>query len=70
MTKFEQVGINNLMTTTNRSELQKGFDWSCVCCCTKGIRIDCDRCAIAYNYRLLMAYFADKERHNTKLLKG
>jgi hypothetical protein len=71
MTKFEQVGINNMMSTTNKLELQKGFNWSCHCCCTKGLRISCSRCAIAYNYNLLMAYFADKERpNNTKLLEG
>lgn len=70
MTKFEQIGVNNLMSTTNKFDLQKGFNWSCNCCCTKGLRINCDRCAIAYNYKLLMAYYADKERpNNTKLLE-
>lgn len=44
MTKFEQVGINS-------------FNISCNICCCKGMRIDCDRCAISEAHSLVMACF-------------
>ena len=62
MTKFETVGINNLMNATNKETLINRFSWSCNCCCAKGMRIECDRCAIAYNYNILMAIFEDKTK--------
>lgn len=59
--KFERIGINRLYDTTNTKEAHKSFTKSCECCSAMGRHSDCNRCAIAYTYNLLTAYFTDKE---------
>ena len=61
MTKFERIGINHQYAAINKTEAQKSFSYSCKCCCDKGMRLDCDRCAISHVHSLVMAYFDDKE---------
>lgn len=62
MTKFEQIGINHQYDAKCKIEANKAFENSCKCCCQKGMRIDCDRCAIAHTHELIIAYFDDKEK--------
>ena len=62
MTKFEQIGINSQYDATTKEEANKAFKWSCDACCNKGMRLDCDKCAIAYTHKLVIAYFDDAER--------
>lgn len=57
MTKFEQVGINFQYDASTKEQAIKSFNISCNICCCKGMRIDCDRCAIAETHSLIMAYF-------------
>lgn len=57
MTKFEQVGVSFQNEATNKLEARKSFSYSCRCCCERGMRIDCDRCAIATTYRMTIAAF-------------
>lgn len=45
MTKFEQRGIQFQYDASNKEQAQKSFAYSCDCCCTKGMRIECDHCA-------------------------
>lgn len=59
MTKFEQIGINYQYDARSIEEANKSFQHSCNCCCNKGIRIDCDKCAIAHTHALIVAYFND-----------
>lgn len=61
MTKFEQVGVNYQYDATSIKEANKSFEYSCNCCCSKGIRLSCDKCAIAHTHALIVAYFNDKE---------
>lgn len=61
MTHFEQVGVNYQHDAQNKNQALKSFMYSCNCCCTKGKRIDCDRCAIATAHNHIMAYFTDQE---------
>lgn len=62
MTKFEQVGINFQYDASTKEQAIKSFNISCNICCCKGVRIDCDRCAIAEVHSLIMACFdAGKE---------
>lgn len=56
MTKFEQIGVNRQYDSTNKS-----FNHSCNCCCNKGMRIECDKCSIAYVHNLIIAYFDDNK---------
>lgn len=62
MTKFERIGVNFQYDASNKEEANKSFMYSCNCCCQKGMRIDCDRCAIAHTHSLVVAYFEDKNK--------
>ena len=62
MTKFEQIGINYQYDANNIHEAKKAFSYSCQCCCAKGIRLNCNRCAISNTHNLIVAYFNDKNR--------
>lgn len=57
MTKFERIGVNYQNEAESKKQAQKSFAYSCNCCCTKGIRIDCDKCAIAKAHHLTIACF-------------
>lgn len=59
MTKFEQVGINYQYDATSAREANKSFQYSCDCCCHKGMHLDCDHCAISHVHSLVVAYFND-----------
>ena len=61
MIKFEQIGVNFQYNATSLQEANKFFKYSCDCCCNKGIKLECDRCAIAHAHSLVVAYFADKK---------
>jgi hypothetical protein len=61
MTKFEQIGINIQLDSISKEDALKRFTRSCLLCCHKGMRINCDHCAIATTHRQLLAIFADKE---------
>ena len=61
MTKFEQVGANYQYTANSKEEAGRSFRYSCRCCCERGMRIECDRCAIAVAHDLVIAAFDSKE---------
>lgn len=65
MTKFEQVGINRLYLATDKANLNRTFNHSCLCCCYKGMHIDCDRCAISLTHSMLVAIL-DSKKGNQK----
>ena len=60
MLKFEQVGINLLNQQTTIEEIEKTFSYSCNCCCNRGIKLDCDRCAINVHKQLIVAILNNK----------
>lgn len=61
MTKFEQVGVNMQYDAPTKEMAQKRFSRSCECCCSKGLHIECDRCAIAIVNQLVIAGFETME---------
>ena len=61
MTTFETVGVNYQYEANSIYEANKAFQYSCTCCCSKGINTPCDRCAIAYTHDLICTYFDDKK---------
>lgn len=61
MTKFEQVGINYQHNANSIEQAKRSFEYSCNCCCTKGMHIECDRCCIATVHSMVVAILADKE---------
>lgn len=62
MTKFESIGVTYQYEASNIHEANKSFLHSCNCCCAKGMRIDCDKCAIAHTHALIVAYFDDNRK--------
>jgi hypothetical protein len=61
MTKFEQVGVNYQNDAESKEQANRSFRYSCECCCTRGLRIECDRCAIAVAHNLTIAAFENKK---------
>ena len=62
MIKFERIGVNFQYEADSLSEANRLFEYSCECCCTKGVHLDCDRCAIAHAHAHVAAYFNDKAK--------
>ena len=57
MTKFEQIGVNYQYDAVTKEQALRSFQYSCNCCCYRGMRIDCDHCAIAQTHHLVIAAF-------------
>lgn len=62
MTKFEQIGINYQNSADTKEQANRSFHYSCECCCTRGLHIECDRCAIAVAHNLTIAAFESTSR--------
>lgn len=61
MTKFEQVGVNYQNDAKSKEQANRSFRYSCECCCTRGMHIECDRCAIAVAHNLTIAAFENNK---------
>ena len=70
MTKFETIGVNYQYDARNTEEANKSFEHSCNCCCNKGIKLECDRCAIAHVHSMICAYFADNQQKGNESTEG
>ena len=57
MTKFETIGVNRQYESETIREANKAFNHSCDCCCNRGMKIDCDKCSIAFVHSLVVACF-------------
>ena len=64
MTKFEQVGINFQYDAPTTEAAIKSFKYSCACCCNKGMRFDCARCAIVNTPAMIVALFDSKNEED------
>ncbi|MDB7829145.1 hypothetical protein [Intestinimonas butyriciproducens] len=62
MTKFEQRGVEFQYDASCKQDALKSFQYSCSVCCSRGMRIECDRCAIRATHEMTMAYFASVEQ--------
>lgn len=62
MTKFEQIGINYQHDARTKEEANRAFNYSCTCCCNRGMHIECERCAIACAHDHVIAAFDSKEQ--------
>lgn len=61
MTKFEQIGVNYQNDAESKEQANRSFRYSCECCCTRGMHIECDRCAIAVAHNLTIAAFENNK---------
>ena len=57
MTKFEQIGMNYQHDARTKEEALRNFNYSCYCCCMRGMRLDCNHCAIAVVHKHIIAAF-------------
>lgn len=64
MTKFEQIGVNYQYSANSKEEAGRSLRYSCRCCCERGMRIECDRCAIEQAHNLVIAAFDCKEEEH------
>ena len=46
MTRFEEKGVELQQNSVTKFQARTRFEHSCELCCTRGMRISCDRCAI------------------------
>ena len=60
MTKFGQVGVNMQYESMTKEMAQKRYSRSCECCCSRGMRIKCEQCAISVVHQLVVACFESK----------
>lgn len=61
MTGFERKGCELQMGCETVRQAVKTFEYSCNVCCTKGVRITCERCAIAVTHENVVAAIRDFE---------
>ena len=61
MTKFETIGVNRQYEAETVREANKAFNHSCDCGCNRGMKIDCDKCSIAFVHSLVIACFNGNE---------
>ena len=60
MSRFEEYGISFQMRSITIEQAESNFAYSCKCCCSRGMRITCDRCAIATVYEKVITILGDK----------
>ena len=61
MTRFEQIGVNHQNDATSVQEATRRFANSCKICSERGVRIECDRCAIRITHEQTVAFMRDYE---------
>lgn len=61
MTYFETIGVDYQYHSTNIHEAERSFKKSCNKCTTRGMHIECDRCAIASVHGNILEYFKLKK---------
>ena len=70
MNKFEQKGIQFQQSSTTKEEALRNFAYSCDVCCSRGIRLDCERCGIAVCHKLTMAILGGGNNIKSKAIGG
>ena len=59
MTRFEMIGCNMQTESVSVEQANRRFSNSCDLCALRGLRIECDSCAIAEQHRIVVAAFRD-----------
>jgi hypothetical protein len=57
MTKFEQIGVNRQYDSASKYESDRNYNISCNICCSRGMHLNCDSCAISVAHSLTIATF-------------
>ena len=67
MTKFEQIGCQLQQSSDSIREACRRFNYSCQICCTRGVHIDCDHCAIQCVHQQTVACLRDFKPNPARL---
>lgn len=67
MIKFEMIGIQHQEMSVSREDCTSKFSYSCKLC-NRGIRLNCDMCAIKVTHELMITVFEDLV--NYRLMKA
>lgn len=59
MTKFETIGVQYQRESCSKEESDYNFKNSCRCCTSRGMQINCNKCAIAAAHDQTIALFDD-----------
>lgn len=62
MTKFETIGVELQHESVTKEEALRNFRYSCRCCCNRGMKIDCDHCAISATHAMTIAIMDDIQK--------
>lgn len=65
MTIFEERGRDFQLNAVSAEDAIRKYDTSCKICGTQGKYLNCERCAIDYTHKMVMAVFADKANATT-----
>lgn len=66
MTTFEMRGVELQHNSASRIDAENRFAHSCDICCTRGMHVRCDSCAISYAHKSVIDIF-DAMNTNTGL---
>lgn len=66
MTRFEDIGVSHQVESRSVAQAVKRFETSCTICATRGIRIECDSCAIRMAHEHVVADLTDLAEINRK----
>lgn len=64
MCKFEQIGAERQYESYSKYEADKNFRISCHICCTRGMKINCEHCAIEVAHSLMVATFERSDNND------
>lgn len=77
MTRFEQVGVRIQSESRSIQHAKHSFENSCNICCCRGLRIECDTCAIRAAHEQVVACIIDagivlreREAYTRQLLRS
>lgn len=66
MTGFEQKGVDLQYDSSNYYQAQKRLSYSCNLCCTRGLRIKCESCAISAANKCMNSIFSIQRAEGCK----
>ncbi len=61
MCKFETIGAERQYESASKYEADRNFRISCNICCSRGMKINCDQCAIAVAHELVVSTYGNNE---------
>ena len=60
MCKFENIGVQRQYESADKRESDRNFHISCNICCTHGLHINCEKCAIAVAHEAVQIALAER----------